>query len=148
MEGPEPVEFSRQPERSVFTVRSEGNSVFGTAVTPIQCASSHSDSGFEPQCDRQLADVFGELTVGVGELRGKEFVSKMGNSRRYQSTPKGLKAMAALAVPRDKALKPLLAVSCQSKLSPEEDNTVSLDQHYENIRCSMKGLFGALGIAA
>jgi hypothetical protein len=89
-----------------------------------------------------------QAAYDLKKLRGKEFVSKMGNSRRYESTPKGLKAMAALAVLRDKVLKPLLAVSCQSKLSPEEDNTVSLDQHYENIRCSMKGLFGALGIAA
>jgi hypothetical protein len=72
----------------------------------------------------------------------------MGNSRRYEATPTGLQAMAALAVLRDKVLKPLLATSCHLKLSLDEDTAVSLDQHYENVRCGMRGLLGALGIAA
>ncbi len=75
-------------------------------------------------------------------------MSKIGNSRRYEATPEGLKAMTALTVLRDKVLKPLLAASCHAKLSPEPDNSLPLDQHYENVRCSMRGLFGALGIAA
>jgi hypothetical protein len=65
-----------------------------------------------------------------------------------EATPQGLKAMAALAVLRDKGLKPLLAASCHPKLTPEPDNSVSLDRHYENVRCGMRGLFGALEIAA
>jgi len=82
------------------------------------------------------------------KLRGKNFVSKIGNSRRYEATPTGIKAMAALAVLRDKVLKPLLAASCHPTLSPELDRAVALDQHYENLRSGMRGLFGALGIAA
>ena len=55
--------------------------------------------------------------------------------------------MTALTVLRDKVLKPLLAASCHAKLRPEPDNSVTLDQHYENVLCGMRGIFGALGIA-
>ena len=71
------------------------------------------------------------------KLRGKEFAT----------TPKGIRATAALAVLRDKIIKPLLAASCAPTLSPEA-NGIPLDQHYENVRCGMRGLFGTLGIAA
>ena len=82
------------------------------------------------------------------KLRGKKLGSKIGSSRRYEATPEGLKAMTALTVRRDKVLKPLLAASCHAKLSPEPDNSVTLDQHYENVLRGMRGIFGALGIAA
>lgn len=88
-----------------------------------------------------------QAAYDLKKLRGKEFVRKIGNSRRYETTPKGIRAMAALAVLRDKVIKPLLAASCDPTLSPEA-NAIPLDQHYENVRCGMRGLFGALGIAA
>ena len=75
-------------------------------------------------------------------------VSKIGNTRRYEATPTGLKAMAAMAVLRDKVFKPLLAANCHSTLSTELEKGVPLDRHYENVRSGMRGLFGALGIAA
>jgi len=89
-----------------------------------------------------------QAAYDLKKLRGKKFVSKIGKNRRYEATPEGLKAMTALTVLRDKVLKPLLAASCQAKLSPEPDNSVTLDQHYENVLCGMRGIFGALGIAA
>lgn len=89
-----------------------------------------------------------QAAYDLKKLRGKNFVGKIGNSRRYEATPAGIKAMAALAVLRDKVLKPLLAASCHRTLSPELDSAVPLDQHYENVRSGMRGLFGALGIAA
>jgi hypothetical protein len=89
-----------------------------------------------------------QAAYDLKKLRGKNFVSKIGNSRRYQSTPTGIKAMAALAVLRDKVFKPLLAASCHPTPSPEPHRGIPLDQHYENVRFGMQGLFGALGIAA
>ena len=89
-----------------------------------------------------------QAAYDLKKLRGKKLVSKIGNSRRYEATPQGLKAMATLAVLRDKVIKPLLAASRHPKLSPDPNNSVSLDRHYENVRCGMRGLFGALGIAA
>jgi hypothetical protein len=59
--------------------------------------------------------------------------------------------MAAMAVLRNKVFKPfkpLLAASCHSTLSTELGKGVPLDRHYENVRSGMRGLFGALGIAA
>jgi len=107
---------------------------------PFGAAGVHAPSA-KPYQPRQAA-------YDLKKLRGKKLVSKIGNSRRYEATPEGLKAMTALTVLRDKVLKPLLAASCHAKLSPEPDNSLPLDQHYENVRCSMRGLFGALGIAA
>ena len=43
------------------------------------------------------------------KLRGKKIVHRIGQTRRYQSTSSGLKAMIALVVLRNKAIKPLLA---------------------------------------
>jgi hypothetical protein len=89
-----------------------------------------------------------QAAYDLKKLRGKQLVSKLGNTRRYQTTPKGLQAMAALAVLRDKVFKPLLAASCHPNFSPGANYAVPLDQHYENVRSGMRGLFGALGIAA
>ena len=104
----------------------------------VRALNGPSDQPYQP---RQAA-------YDLKKLRAKEFVRRIGNSRRYETTPKGLKAMAALAVLRDKVIKPLLAASCDLELSPIPENTLSLDQHYENVRCSMRGLFGAMGLAA
>ncbi len=89
-----------------------------------------------------------QAAYDLKKLRGKKLVSRTGNSRRYEVTPHGLKTMATLALLRDKVLKPLLAASCHPMLSSERDKSVPLDQHYENVRCGMRGIFDALGIAA
>ena len=89
-----------------------------------------------------------QAAYDLKKLRGKELVSRIGNSRRYRPTPTGLKAMAALMVLRDKVIMPLLAASCHVNAAPPQDSTVSLDQHYQNVRGGMQGLFSALGIAA
>ena len=82
------------------------------------------------------------------KLRGKDLVGKIGNSRRYQPTPKGLRAMAAVAVLHDKVIKPLLAASCHPSLQPETQDPARIDEHYDELRSGMRRLFGALGIAA
>lgn len=45
------------------------------------------------------------------KLRGKRSCGASAKTRRYESLPKGLRAMAALVVPRNKAIKPLLAAA-------------------------------------
>ena len=65
-----------------------------------------------------------QAAYDLTKLRGKDLLDKLGNSRRYRPTTKGLKAMAALAVLRDRVIKPLLAASCQPDHSPQQDNTV------------------------
>ena len=45
------------------------------------------------------------------KLRGKQIVRRIGNTRRYEPLPTGLRAMTALLVLRNKAIKPLLAAA-------------------------------------
>ena len=80
------------------------------------------------------------------KLRGKKFVSKIGNSRRYEATPEELNAMTALTA--TKCSNPCSPRVWYAKLSPKPDYSVTLDQHYETVLRGMRGIFGSLGIAA
>ena len=82
------------------------------------------------------------------KLRGKKIVRRLGQTRRYESIPKGLKAMAALVVLRNKAIKPLLAAAQDVRPSRGTQNPSALDTHYNTIRMAMRGVFKELGLAA
>jgi hypothetical protein len=82
------------------------------------------------------------------KLRGKNIVQRIGQTRRYESLAKGLRAMAALVVLRNKAIKPLLAAAQDLRPSPGAQNPKALDTHYETIRTAMRGVFHPLGLAA
>jgi hypothetical protein len=82
------------------------------------------------------------------KLRGKKIVRRIGKTRRYQSLPKGLRAMAALVVLRNKAIKPLLAAAQELRPSRGPQNPRALDAYYETIRSAMQGVFQELGLAA
>jgi hypothetical protein len=45
------------------------------------------------------------------KFRGQQIVQRIGATRRYEAGPTGLKAITALVVLRDKAIKPLLAAA-------------------------------------
>ena len=82
------------------------------------------------------------------KLRGKEIVRRIGQTRRYQSTSSGLKAMVALVVLRDKAIKPLLAAAQDLRPSRGAQIPRPLDRNYEIIRTAMQVVFQELGLAA
>ena len=82
------------------------------------------------------------------KLRGKKIVRRLGKTRRYESLPKGLRAMAALLVLRNKAIQPLLAAAQELWPSRGAQNPRALDAHYETIRNAMQGVFQELGLAA
>lgn len=82
------------------------------------------------------------------KLRGKQIVQRIKQTRRYEPMPKGLKAMTALVVLRDKAIKPLLAAAQQVRPSRGAQNPRALDTHYDTIRMAMQGVFQELGLAA
>ena len=82
------------------------------------------------------------------KLRGKQIVRRIGQTRRYESMPKGLKAMTALVDLRDKAIKPLLAATQELRPSRGALNPRPLDTHYDTIRLAMQGVFQELGLAA
>jgi hypothetical protein len=82
------------------------------------------------------------------KLRGKKIVHRIGQTRRYQSTSSGLKAMVALVVLRNKAIKPLLAAAQDLHPSRGAQNPRPLDRNYETIRTAMQSVFQELGLAA
>jgi hypothetical protein len=82
------------------------------------------------------------------KLRGKKIIRRIGQTRKYESMPNGLKAMTALVVLRNKAIKPLLAAAQELRPSRGAQNPRALDTHYETIRTAMRGVFQELGLAA
>jgi len=82
------------------------------------------------------------------KLRGKNIVRRIRKTHRYESLPKGLRAMAALVVLRNKAIKPLLAAAQELRPSRAAQNPRVLDAHYDTIRNAMQGVFQELGLAA
>jgi hypothetical protein len=56
--------------------------------------------------------------------------------------------MTALIVPGNKAINPLLAAAQELRPSRQAQNPRVIDNHYDDIRLAMKGVFQELGIAA
>jgi hypothetical protein len=75
-------------------------------------------------------------------------VQRIGATRRYEAGPAGLKAITALVVLRDKAIKPLLAAAQELRPRRGAHNPTPLDAHYDALRTAMRGVFHELGIAA
>jgi len=82
------------------------------------------------------------------KLRGKQIVRRIGHTRRYEPLPTGLRAMTALVVLRNKAIKPLLAAAQPLYPPRGAHNPKPIDLHYHAIRGAMKGVFHELGLAA
>ena len=52
-----------------------------------------------------------QAAYDLKKLRGKPIVRRIGSTRRYEPLPSGLRAITALLVLRNKAIKPLLAAA-------------------------------------
>src|SRR5271165_5078153 len=52
-----------------------------------------------------------QAAYDLKKLRGKQIVRRIGSTRRYEPLPSGLRAITALLVLRNKAIKPLLAAA-------------------------------------
>ena len=66
----------------------------------------------------------------------------------HESIPSGLRAITALLVLRDKAIKPLLAAAQEITPTRGGQNPRAIDRHYQDLRLAMKRVFCRLGIAA
>ena len=82
------------------------------------------------------------------KLRGKHIVRRIGQTRRYEPLPTGLRAMTALVVLRNKAIKPLLAAAQELRPTRGTQRPKLIDAHYDAIRVAMRGVFHELGLAA
>ncbi len=96
------------------------------------------------------ASVYGPRQAAYDQkkLRGKPVVQRIGATRRYQVMPSGLRAITALLVLREKAIKPLLAAAQDISPTRWGQNPRPIDRHYRDLRTAMKGVFHELGIAA
>src|ERR1700756_4940538 len=82
------------------------------------------------------------------KLRGKHIVQRLGRTCRYETLPTGLRAMTALIVLRNKAIKPLLAAARPLRPARGSRNPKPIDAHYQTIQGAMRGIFHELGLAA
>src|SRR6201987_333432 len=82
------------------------------------------------------------------KLRGKQIVPRIRHPRRYEPLPAGLRAMTALVVLRNKAIKPLLAAAQSLRPTRGAHNPKPIDAHYQAIQVAMQGVFDELGLAA
>jgi hypothetical protein len=82
------------------------------------------------------------------KLRGKHIVCRIGHTRRYEPLASGLRAITALVVLRNKAIKPLLAAARPLHPTRGGRNPKPIDAHYHALQLAMQGVFHELGIAA
>ena len=67
------------------------------------------------------------------KLRGKHIVRRIDHTRRDEPLPSGLRAMTALVVLRNKAIKPLLAAAQPLRPTRGPHNPKPIDRHYHTI---------------
>jgi hypothetical protein len=89
-----------------------------------------------------------QAAYDLKKLRGKQWIQRKGNSRRYETVAEGLRSMTALIVLRDDVIKPLLAAQGRLKPGRRPTRTAPIDAHYATLRSQMRKLFLELGIAA
>jgi len=89
-----------------------------------------------------------QAAYDLKKLRGKHIVARIGRTRRYEALPNGLRAMTALIVLRNKAIKPLLAAARPIHPTRRASNPQPIDTHYRALQLAMHGVFHELGIAA
>ncbi len=89
-----------------------------------------------------------QAAYDLKKLRGKDVVRKLGTSRRYETVPEGLQAMAALLLLREKVIKPVLAGAGKPKRGRKPKQPDPIDVQYEIIRADLRNLFDRIGIAA
>jgi hypothetical protein len=105
-------------------------------ASQVRVLSKQSESEYGPR----------RAAYDLKKLRGKKVVRRIGQTRRYESIARGLRAMAALVVLRNKAIKPLLAAAQGLRPSRGAQNPSVIDMHYDTVRAAMRGVFQELGL--
>jgi hypothetical protein len=74
----------------------------------VRALGNHSQSQYGPR----------RAAYDLKKLRGKEIVRRVGRTRRYEPLPTGLKALTALVVLRNKAIKPSVGGRSATQTNP------------------------------
>jgi len=118
------------------------------ALAPAPAGFSSSDLASKVPAASHTIYTPRQAAYDLKKLRGKQVVGKIGTSRRYETVPEGLQAVAALLVLRDKVIKPVLAGAGKPRRGPKPKQQSAIDAHYETIQAEMRNLFQTIGIAA
>jgi hypothetical protein len=108
---------------------------FAAAVQSMRCPP-------EPNYDACRA------AYDLKNLRGKNLLTKLEDSRRYLIAPEANRTIGALVMLREKVLRPILAGGGKPKMGRKPKNWSHIDEHYEAIRQDMFVLFRDLRLAA
>ncbi|HVH72524.1 MAG TPA: hypothetical protein VNB49_15635 [Candidatus Dormibacteraeota bacterium] len=124
--------------QAVLALSSSSGFTASELAQQVRTLSQQSKSDYGPR----------HAAYDLKKLRGKQLMRRVGKTVKYEPIPAGLRAMAALLVLRDKAIKPLLAAAQQLRPTRGPQNPRPLDIHYQTIYAAMQGVFQELGIAA
>ena len=86
-----------------------------------------------------------QAAYDLKKLRGKQIVRRIASTRRYEPLPSGLRAITALLVLRNKAIKPLLAAAQEIAPNNGGQNPRAIDRYYLDLQRAMQGVFHELG---
>ena len=118
-----------------------GPSPMGFGVTQFRAKvvsmTGQSDADYTPR----------HAAYDLKKLRGKQLITKMGRSRRYQLCPSSMRSIAALQILRDHVIRPVIAGIGATRLDPPTLSP-TLDRLYERLRLDFQPVFEELGIAA
>jgi hypothetical protein len=126
----------------------------GQAVLALAASSgTFTASGLAGQVCSATGQAFSQYgprhaAYDLKKLRAKNMIQRVGRSRRYEATPSGLKAIAALVTLRYHIIKPLLASMMNRTPSRGAQNPTPLDHCYASLRTHMQDLLLQLGVAA
>jgi hypothetical protein len=87
-----------------------------------------------------------QAAYDLRKLRGKNFITKPGRSRRYRVPPQAARTIAALLTLRDQVIGPILAGVRSPRMGRKPAVWTRVDRDYEALRIGMQTLFHDLGI--
>jgi hypothetical protein len=82
------------------------------------------------------------------KLRGKQLITKLGRSRRYEVSPRVCAPFLPCTCCATKVILSVLAGFRTTQQHPQPILAPALDRHYERLRLDLQPLFQELGIAA
>jgi hypothetical protein len=80
------------------------------------------------------------------KLRGKELITKLSRSHRYQIPPPAARTITALLTLREQVIAPILAGVRSPRMGRKPATWTRIDRDYETLRINMQTLFHDLGI--
>jgi len=106
-------------EAAIALSPSAGGFTASELASQVQMLSRQSESEYGPR----------RAAYDRKKLRGKQIVRRVDKTRRYEAIATGLKAISALVVLRNKAIKPLLAAAQELRPVRNAQNPRPLDTH-------------------